>query len=95
MSGEPGVRYRRRDDVLWRQHAGVLVLALAGEPDAPPATLTGPASALWLALDQPTGLDELADLLADAFDADRTSVGRTLADLLGSLGAQGYVETVP
>jgi hypothetical protein len=81
--------------VLWRQAAGVLVLTRAGDRAAAPLALTGPAPVLWLALDEPATVAELAELLSDALAIDAEDLRADVTTLLDSLGSQGYVETCP
>jgi hypothetical protein len=81
--------------VLWRQAGGVLVLAEARDRAQPPVAQRGPALVVWLALDEPASVDELADVLGDVLDVPAASLGVEITAVLESLGSQGFVETVP
>jgi hypothetical protein len=69
-----GGRHVRARDVLWRSGPGVVLVRRVDDPDDQILELGGGAGLLWLALDQPTSADEVAE----AFGAPVTEVEQAL-----------------
>jgi hypothetical protein len=84
--------------VLWRQSGEVLVLAHPDREDAPLAVI-GPAAAVWLlfatAPDGSATEPELAGGLREVFEVDDATASRAVAEVVGSLEHDGFLERVP
>jgi Coenzyme PQQ synthesis protein D (PqqD) len=86
------VRYRRADDVVWRQaRNGVLVRPLSG---AAVITLAGTGDGLWQQLAKPMTIDELAAGLAELYGARPDQVLQELAQVLDDLVDRGVLTLV-
>lgn len=90
---EPDVHYRRVPDALHRvAHDRVLVHRVDATPETAAVDLSGPVALVWLALDEPADLDELARRLADA--GIQAPSRDELADELDRLERSGLVERI-
>jgi hypothetical protein len=89
VNGEP-LRYRRATAALARDLGEDVLVAVRDSF----YTLAGTASAVWRALEEPRGVDELSRTLAAAYGAVPERVARDVGALLSELSARGVVESV-
>lgn len=80
----------RAAGAIWR--AGDFGVVVLGTHDREPVTLAGTGVAIWETLVAPHRRDELVDLLATRFAADRERVGRDVGPVLDALLAGGILE---
>jgi hypothetical protein len=67
MTASDDLRYRRADDLVWRSAPDrVLLQRIDGPPETAATDLLGDVAYVWLAIDTPATLAELAERLADA-----------------------------
>lgn len=83
-------RYRRSPDLLTRQAPGFVALARI---DGATVSLAESGAAVWDLLDEPRTLAELADALAETYDADASTIAVDVEPLLGQLTESGFVAT--
>lgn len=83
-------RWQRRPDVLWR-HSGQLVVLKHVEQDDF-VTLASSGLALWLALETPGTLPEVASRIAEVFDVEPAGVEADITPVLADLERRHFVE---
>lgn len=84
-------RIRRRPDVLWRRSLDAVVLLPAGDGDV--LTLPGTGPAVWELLAEWRSFEDLVEILAGAFEADRDLVSADLSSLIDDLRERGVIQT--
>jgi hypothetical protein len=85
----PPSRWVRSRAVLERRgEFGVALLAVDGRDVR---VLAGTGAAVWDAFGTPATVDDVAAILADAFDADPVTVRRDVAPLVEELRARGLL----
>ena len=84
-------RWRRRPDVLWRRSLDTVLLLPAATEDV--VTLAGTGPAVWELLAEWRTLDDLAGILAGAFESTPEVVMADLVPLLAEFEVQGVVQT--
>jgi hypothetical protein len=84
--------YARATGALWRRVGGEVLLATPEGPDV--ASLSVPASAVWLQLDRPRTTGELAESLAGDFSLEAREIRGRLDDLVQQLEARGWLVRV-
>lgn len=83
-------RVRRRAAALWIDTVrGVMILPPGSEE---PVLISSPGETVWRLLTDPATPDELADRLAEIFDAPADVLRRDLERLLDDLDALGVIE---
>lgn len=84
-----------RSTALWRRAgSSILVLPLDGDSDGEVVRLDGPAALLWQLVDEPTGVAELMDLLADLHGLDTEDVASGLPGALEELRRAKVLDVV-
>ncbi len=85
-------RWVRDPTVLWRWTAGgALVLP---QDAAEPASLNGPAAAIWEVLDRPRSLEETLGALSSAFNIDEEQIRASVLDALTQMVQLGAVTEI-
>lgn len=88
-----GATYRRGERSLSRTYDGEILL---GSPDREGIDrLEGTAAAVWIALAEPATVADIADALAEAYDAPADVIARDVDGLLRDLRVRGWVTEVP
>jgi len=83
-------RYARRPDLLVRHAPGFVAVARV---DGSSITLEGPGAAVWRLLDEPRTILDLAQELADVYDAEPPRIAADIEPLLAELAESGFVIT--
>lgn len=74
-------RVRRGDDVLWRLGPGQVVVRRIGDAGL---DLTGLAAMVWLALEEPLTVDEIADVVAGLGGAGVAAIVAAVDELIAA-----------
>src|SRR5690348_5572211 len=89
---DPGRRFVRATDVLWRRSAGVVMVRTVARSEV--LELSGTGVLLWLALGEPITAGELAEELAVLVGAPVSVVADDVLHALADLVQRGLVTEV-
>ncbi len=87
---DPGPRWHRCPEVLWRRSLDAVVLLAPGH--AEPVTLAGSGPALWELLVEPGTVAQLATVLARDHDADPDTIEADIVPVIERLADLGAIE---
>ena len=83
ISLDPAKRWVRAPDALWRWTAGGAAVLPADAEE--PILLNGPASALWILLEEPCGIDDICAELKALFEGIPESYAAEVSAMLDRL----------
>lgn len=86
-------RWQRHPRALWRRSSDRIVVLAPDQTE--PLLLEGTGTVIWELLEQPTGEQDLVDLLVEATTADRDVIAPEVAAFLTQLANEHVVEQQP
>jgi hypothetical protein len=81
-------RYRQRPDLLVREAPGFVAVSRV---DGTSMSMADSGAAVWVLLDTPRTIAEVADTLAQTYDVDAAVIATDVEPLLSDLAESGFV----